>query len=453
MKKLSFGFALVCVVLAAGAQNVHTNSIDEISRPLSLVDCLNIALQQNAQVLVAKNNLEASQGLVVQTRAVALPHVTATGQFTRTDPHAQENFGAFSVPSDNWNTEVRITQTIYDGGKMIAAVRASGAERKESVAQYNTAIADALLAVRLAYYDVLLANQQVTVHEASVKLLQKELNDQQSRYDAGTVPKFNVLRAEVAVANERPALIQARNEYRLAKNNLSNLLGYNLPRDIWDDVPLHLTDTLDNAPYQVNLPDAIQQALSGRSELAALRQHETLQRLNVTSARSGYQPALSAFAGYGWKNSQFTDPDNLGYTLHGWVVGGQLSWNIFDGLLTHGKVVEAKALHEKSRTELDNESRRIELQVRTTYSDFIEAKEVLESQEKVQEEAEEALREANARSAAGTGTQLDVLDAETALTQARTTQVRALHNYDAARARLQRAIGQDMAQPNLANNK
>jgi outer membrane protein TolC len=84
--------------------------------------------------------------------------------------------------------------------------------------------------------------------------------------------------------------------------------------------------------------------------------------------------------------------------------------------------------------------------VRTAYSTFIEAKEVLESQQKVQEEADEALRLARARADAGTATQLDVLDAETSLTQARSTQVQALHDYSVARARLERAIGQDMIQ-------
>jgi outer membrane protein len=135
----------------------------------------------------------------------------------------------------------------------------------------------------------------------------------------------------------------------------------------------------------------------------------------------------------------------LGYTLHGWNGGAQMSWDIFDGLLTHGKVIQAKAQYEHSKNDLVDESRQIELQVRTDYSQFIEAKEVLDSQKTVQAEAEEALREANARQQAGTGTQLDVLDAETALTQARTTQVQALHDYDVARANLQRAIGQDMA--------
>jgi len=91
-----------------------------------------------------------------------------------------------------------------------------------------------------------------------------------------------------------------------------------------------------------------------------------------------------------------------------------------------------------------DQGRQIELQVRTAYSDFIQARETLDSQLKVQEEAEEALREAKQRAEAGTGTQLDVLDVETSLTQARTTQIQALHDYATARARFERAVGSDL---------
>ena len=449
MKKMKIILSLALVVFAAsGRANAETgtNSPTGISQPLSLVQCLNLALQQNASILKAKNDLEASHGVVVQTRAVALPQVVASGAYKRTDRNAIESFPVGQPPPDqNWNGNVQIVQSIYEGGRMIAAIRAASATKQQALAIYQTAVADTLLSVRLAYYDTLLAEQQITVHEASVNLLQKELDDQQHRYDAGTVPKFNVLRAEVAVANERPALIQAKNNYRIAKNNLSNLLGYNLPRDIWEDIPLNLTDVLDATPYQVNLPDAIQQALKQRTELAALRKTVDLQKLNVVNARSGYKPTVQVFAGYGWNNSQFIDPGDLGYTLHGWNAGAQMSWSIFDGLLTHGKVVQARALYDKSQTDLADQSRQIELQVRTAYSDFIEAREVLDSQAKVQEEAEEALREADARASAGTGTQLDVLDAQTSLTQARTTRVQALHDFDTARARLERAIGVDLA--------
>jgi outer membrane protein TolC len=448
MKKIKIVLSLSLICFAgkwnALAQNADTNSPAWISQPLSLLQSLNLALQQNASILKAKNDLEASLGVVVQTRAVALPQLTATGQYKYTDPNAIESFPGTSQPNQSWNAGIQIVQSIYSGGKIVAALRAASATKQQALAQYQTTVADTLLSVRLAYYDTLLAAQQITVHEASVNLLQKEFEDQQHRLDAGTVPKFNLLRADVAVANERPNLIQAKNNYRIAKNNLSNLLGYNLPREIWEDVPLNLSDSLDNAPFEVNLPDAIQQALGKRSELIALRKTEELQRLNVTSAKSGYKPTVSVFAGYGWYNAQFTPPVELDHDISGWNAGAQLQWDIFDGMLTHGKVVQAKSLYEKSENDLTDQSRQIELEVRTDYSDFIEAKEVLDSQEKVQEEADEALREAKSRADAGTGTQLDVLDSETALTQARTTQIQALHDYDTARAKLQRAIGEDM---------
>jgi outer membrane protein TolC len=417
---------------------------------LSLPDCLNIALAQNATILEAKNDLEASHGIIIQTRAVALPQLIASGKYQYTDPSAIESFpgtnGGFAQPNQNWNTGIQLVQTIYEGGRMIAAFHAADATKQQALAEFQTVIADTLLNTRVAYYDVLLAAQQITVHEASVNLLQKELEDQHHRYDAGTVPKFNLLRADVAVANERPNLIQARNNYRIAKNNLANLLGYNLPRAIWEDIPLNLSDSFDTAPYEVNLPDAIQQALAKRSELVALRKTVDLQKLNIVNAKAGYKPTVQLFAGYTWFNAQFTPPVTLDHDIHGWNAGAQMSWNIFDGLLTRGKVIQADALYEKSKTDLTDQSRQIELQVRTAYSDFIDAREILESQKTVQAEAEEALGDANSRADAGTGTQLDVLDAQTSLTQARATQIQALHDYDAARARLERAIGENMIQ-------
>lgn len=457
MKNTTLLFLFLSFALTMSAAD--TNTPAWLSRPLSLTDALNLALQQNTTILKAKNDLEAQYGVVVQTRAVALPQLKATGQYKDTDRNSIENFpNSPNTPSQNWNAGLQIVQTIYEGGKLVAAIKAAKLTKQQALAQYEATLADTLLAVRLAYYDVLLDAQQIVVNEASVNLLQKELDDQQHRYEAGTVPHFNVLRAKVSLANARPPLIRAQNNYRIAKNNLANLLGYDLPRDIWDNIPLDLTDTLDAEPYLINLPDALQQALEKRPELVALRKTEALQKLNITDASSGYKPTLQVFAGYNWANRQFGTPASAGPPatpyrspgldeyLDGWNAGAQVSWNIFDGLLTHGKVVQAKALYQKSKNEVDDRSRQIELEVRTAYSEFIGAQEVLESQKTVLAEAEESLREANARAGAGTGTQLDVLDAENSLTQARSTQVQALHDYDAARARFERAIGKQFVQ-------
>jgi len=443
MKKLTL--FLLLAVLTFRVFAAETNAPAWLSRPLSQADCINIALAQNAAILKAKSDLESSAGVVIQTRAVALPTLSAGGKYTDEEKSLLQNPPGFGYPTphQSWNSGIQIVQGIYEGGKLMAAIQAASATKKQAIAQYDTQVADTLLAVRLAYYDVLLAAQQITVNEASVKLLQKELDDQQRRFDAGTVPHFNVLRAEVALANAKPNLFRANSQYRIAKNILANLLGYNLPRDVMENIPLNLTDTFDVADWNMALPDAIQQALDRRTELKDLRQQVILQKLNIVSAKSGYKPTVQAFAGYNWQNSSFST--DIGDEINGWNVGGQLTWNIFDGALTIGKVKQAKALYKKSETELEDRSRQIELDVRTAYSDFLEAKEVLDSQTKVQEQAEEALREANARFDAGTGTQLDVLDAETSLTQARTTQVQALHDYAAARARLERSIGAELA--------
>jgi outer membrane protein len=423
---------------------VSTNAPGWITRPLTMVDALNLTLKQNSAIVKARADLESTRGLVIQTRAVALPSVTASGRYTKEDQGLIQKFPHINAtfPDQNWTTGIQIVQNIYQGGRTLSAFRAAKLEKEQSMLQYQTAVADALLAARVAYYDVLVAEQQIKVNEASVALLTQELEDQQRRFDAGTVPKFNVLQAQVAVANARPPLIKSQNAYRVAKNTLASSLGFNLPRSVWEDIPLNLVDKLDANPYSVDLPSAIAQALEKRTELAALQRTVGLQRENIINARSGYKPTLQAFAGYDWNSSEFSsDPSQ---EFDGWIIGGQLNWNIFDGMLTYGKVVQAKAQLEHAKADVEDRSRQIELEVRTDYSSFIEARETLESQQKVQEEAEEALRLAKARADAGTGTRLDVLNAETQLTQARTTQVQALHDYDVARARFERAIGQDM---------
>lgn len=469
VKPLRRSLALVAALTSAMAMSAwaQTNSTTTstnvpgwITAPLSLVDALNLTLKQNSTIIKAQADLESQHGLVIQTRAVALPTVAATGNATRSDQSLIQNFpfsssggtGGFQIltPRDSWSSGITLTQTIYQGGRTLSALRAAQLTKDQAVLNYESTVADTLLATRIAYYDVLVAEQQIIVNVASTNLLYKEFEDQQRRYDAGTVPRFNVLQAEVALDNAVPPVINAYNTYRINKNNLSVLLGYNLPRDVWEDIPLRLTDRLDSDPYDIQLPVAIAEALQKRTELQALKKTEALQRENIINAKAGYKPTVSAFAGWDWRSSQFEPDPNHKIEYDGWEIGGTLNWNIFDGMLTRGKVIQAKAGLEHARADVEDRARQIELEVRTDYSSFINAREVLQSQLKVEEEAEEALRLANARADAGTGTQLDVLNAQTQLTQARTTEVQSLHDYDVARARLRRAIGEELA-PQLDN--
>jgi outer membrane protein TolC len=441
--------AVTLLIITLAAPAAEPAPREWIDKPLSLADALDLALQHNSAIAKGRADLEAAYGIAVQTRAIAVPKLRFNGAFQVTDPNAIDQppipGGVLNITDQRWNLGVRLVQSIYEGGRITAALRSARLTKEQALAAFQTVISDTLTDVRVAYYDVLLAEQNIRVSEAQVKLLTRELEDQRRRFDAGTVPQFNVLRAEVELANAQPRLIRARNAYRISKNNLSNLLGYNLPRDVWEDIPLKLTGVLEETPYAIELPVAIQQAFERRPELTALRKTESLRREDITSARAGLRPSVQLFAGLTSANTQFTD--DLRDDITGWNAGAQVTWDLFDGWLTRGKVSEARARHRRAVEDVDDTARRIELEVRTAYSNFIEAREVLASQKKVVEQAEEALRLATARSDAGTGTQLDVLSAQTALTDARTTQIQALREYNVALARLERAIGQPISSP------
>jgi outer membrane protein TolC len=450
MKQMSYLAALLLAALApfsTRAQTNQTGATNIFSQSLARADVVEIALHQNSAILKGKAELRASYGIEVQLRAIALPQFSAGGGYNYLEPSLVESFPLppqynIQFPNQNWNADIKVQQSVYAGGRITSAFRSAKLTREQALLNYQTTLADTLLAVRVAYDDVLVAEQQMAVHEASVQLLTHELEDVQKRFAAGTVPQFDVLRAQVELANERPRLIQAKNDYRVGKDNLLNLLAVHLPKTIWEDVPLRLSDTLEARPYEIDLPTALARALEKRPELAALRKAQSLRHEELLNAKSGYKPNAQIYGGYQWQSLPYER--NLSADLSGWTAGAQLNWNIFDGQLTRGKVMEAKARYEQAQLDVDESGRKIELEVRTDYSNFIEAREVLDSQKMVQEQAQEALRLAEARHTAGTGTQLDVLSAQTALTQARTTQVQALHDYALARARLQRALGEDM---------
>jgi outer membrane protein len=439
---IAIGVVLSATHTEAAQPLVATNAFT--TQPLSLADTINIALQQNPNVLRAQKDVEAAQGVAIQTRAIVIPKVRATGSVSAVQ-NTDVDTPRVAIPNFNfgteqaWGSQMRVVQSLYEGGRMLSSLRVAKLTKERSWLAYQTVVADTVLEVQLVYYDVLLAIQEIIVQEKSVELLSSELADTKRRYEAGTVPQFNVLRSTVELANQQPKLIRARNSYRISKNVLANVLGFSIPKDTIDDIPLNLSGKLEAEPYQIDLSRAISTALERRTELASLRKAQALRFEDIVKAKAGYLPSVQAYGGYEARSSIFST--DLSVEVHGWIAGVQIGWDIFDGLLTKGKVMEARALYERAGLELDDTGRRIELDVRTAYSKFIEATDVLESQKKVVEQAEEALRLATARYEAGTGTQLDVLSVRTALTDAQTTQVLALHDYAAARARLERAVG------------
>ncbi len=440
--------ASLIVSAAWPARAASTNATPE---SLRLQDCIDLALRQNPTILKAREEIRRNQGVVVEVRAQAVPQITASGSYEGIDRHAIDAFpfsatGATNSPStlfknqeQPWTAVVEISQLIYAGGRVNAALRAAKLSDQIAALGFQSAVADTILDVRKDFYQILLDVALVDVREQSVKLLEEQLHDAQSRFDVGSVPRFNVLRAEVELENAKPPLIRAQNDLRISKESLVKLLAIDASNQTNAFTPINFEGKLVYEHRAWDLPTALEQALQRRPELLSAERHISVARANVQVASSGYKPQASVFGNYGWHDYTFgNDP---GDTREGWTLGANLNWALFDGMLTHGKVTEARAQLQEANLDYADTRRQVELEVRQAYSDYLQTLELIEAQKKTVEEAEESLRLAEARFRAGTGTQLDVLSAQTALTEARSNEIQALHDYNVAIATLERVTG------------
>src|SRR4030095_11965263 len=182
----------------------------------------------------------------------------------------------------------------------------------------------------------------------------------------------------VEVANGTAQLVQAQGDYRIAKQKLVELLGYDLPTNIADNLPLNLTTSLVARPYLHDLSAALAMALQNRTEIAALEKEERLLDEAIITAKAGAKPSVKAFAGY--ELTSRVQTRNAGDYENGGLAGVQMSWPIFDGFLTKGRVDEAKARRGKAAEAKAETTRVIELQVRSAWTDLRTANSVLTAQ-------------------------------------------------------------------------
>ncbi|MBV9464066.1 MAG: TolC family protein, partial [Verrucomicrobiae bacterium] len=335
------------------------------------------------------------------------------------------------------NGAINLEQTLYAGGAVQAGVKMARLRETRSLWDFQQVVNDTLLKVREQFYAALLAQRQVEVQRESLHLLDEELGSIRRRFQAGTLPRFNVLRAEVELANGKPALIRAENQWRLSLEDLARLLGMQP-----DEARLRgVTGGLGQPSMDWNLSEALEEARLRRPEIQSRRRQREMQEQNVVIQEAGWKPSLQAFGNYGYQKERFTssfDQEN-----HGWMVGVKGRIPLFDGLETYGKVAEAKADLRTADWDVSQAELDVEYDVRRAYSEITEAAELIRASQTADSQAREGLREARVRFDAGAGTQLEVLDARVAMTSARLNSLQALHDYNLALARLRRAMGVD----------
>lgn len=406
----------------------------QVPEELSLPYALAFALDNSFAIRAAQERIRQQEGVLLEVRAAGIPNVGAAANYTRLDREVSN-----SGDDRTWGLTITARQVLFSGGGVEASVRASRLALDAAVLQLQAVIDAVLLDVRTRFYDVLVSRERIRVQEQNVELLQRQLQDVRNRYEAGTVSNFEVLRAEVALANAQAPLISARNNHRIAIEELRRALGFTAADTASVARVPEFVGALEFTPTAVDLSSALASARERRPDLLRLRKLQEAATAGVAARRADLYPDLALAGSYGWNKAPFRD--RFSEAREGWTLGLQSTWSLFDGRATRGRVAQAKSLLEQSRLAFEEAELAVTVEVRRALSSLQEASELAAASKRVVEQAEEAVRLADARYGAGTATQLDVLTARTDLTTARLNQLEAFYRFNVANASLRRAMG------------
>src|SRR5438874_8969820 len=421
------------------------------------------ALAQNPTVLQALEEIRRTKGVIIEIRAEALPQIGPSFSWNWTDPNLQTNtsFSTFGqvVPTPtpggtptgmgnggiknlrsdiSYNVKVTGSQLIFNYSTF-RAIRGTFFQRDSAYFALRNTVDQVISTVKTQFYQVIVNRELIVVQEESVNLLESQLKDQQNRFEAGTVPRFNILQAQVQLYNQIPQLVAARNSYRISVLQLAKTLGldFNPARGIAS--PLRVVGELVFIPRKVSLLEAIELGKRNRPFLKQQRANVLNAIEQVHVAIGSWLPNVNANGGGEWLSNQFNS--SFGDVSKGWLTTVTGSWPIWDSGMAWGKIQQQRALLSEQEITYDDDVRQVELEIQQAASNLAQNRELIQATEKNQETAEEAVRVAKARLDAGAGTQLDVLNAQVQLSTAQSTYLQALFGYNSSLAEFDRVTG------------
>lgn len=406
---------------------------------LNLEQAIQMAIENNLETLRAREQQREAEGMKQESLAGLLPNISgAAYQASLTQNLAALGFrpGVFGLtstfigPFNNFDARIRLTQSFFD----LSAIRRFQAGRagvtladlREELAREQVATVTAL-----AYLEALRAERAVAAAEADVELARALLQLAQDQHNAGVATGVDVTRAETRLAEEQLLLAQAQTAAEQARLNLKRIIGVPL------EASLVLTDQLRFVREPLpSLDEALTEAAQNRREIRLAEQQVRISALERQAASAEQLPSLEFVGDYG--TSGITPTDTALPTRR---VAIQLNIPIFNGGLTRGRIAVAASRQRQAELELSNIRHQVEEDVRLAFANLRTAEAQVRAADENVRLAERELEMARDRFRAGVGDNLEVVNAQTALANARQAQVTALAVYNAARLNLASALG------------
>lgn len=409
--------------------------LPRVDGDLNLEAAVKLGLRYNPGLQEILQEKERARGQLYTAYSEGLPRVDLNAGYTRLDEQQVVDLGFTTFPvgdQDNWNYGFTVTQPLFKGGSIPAVIRGARYFQFLSDETVRQGVQDVILIVANAYYDVLLAQRLLEVQEQALELAKANLDDVTARKEAGVAIEYDRLRARVEVSNVEADMIQQRNVLNRSWTTLFRAMGVSQKSEV------ELIDELAYMPIEPDFQRAVEIAFTNRPELFQAELDVRVQETVLRTFYSDYLPVLE-----GWFNQRWAKPGPKGEDGWGdeWSGGVRLTWALFDGLLREGNIIQQKALLEQSAIRLADTEQQVLEDVKNAIFDLADAEELVKSQELNLETAEEALRLVQIGAKEGVNTELEVLDARSALTRTVGLYYNSLYAHTVSRLRLQRALG------------
>lgn len=407
---------------------------------LKLKDCLQLAYQNSNLIRSAEVSFQVAEKKFALATTERMPTIRLGSLYTRIGkvssfsipmgPTGEKQKFQFGTPN-RINLDVRLDWPVFTWGRTAGiidissqAMDAAGLQREQQILR----ITDQVIA---KYYGYLLERESIRLNESNVKRAEHFLQITQKRFDEGGVPKLEVLRANVQMQTAINALQDSRANLEKSKIALAKSLGRS-------EAEFEIVGKFRQQKIADDANELIQQSLERRVDLKLVQIQKNIQEDQITIARSGDKPNIFFFSGYNVING--FDPMDPNRMVDNWNAGFQVSVPVFDGFASSHQVQEAK-LNLKNLEIQERELRDlIRVQLRQALISLAQAGQRITTQEKNLTLIQEVLSIAEEQYQHGLASALDVLDAQTRLSQNEFLHAQSIFDYIMAKLELCRAM-------------
>jgi len=352
--------------------------------------------------------------------------------------------GSFTDRSLTFNSDLTLNYTIFDSGNRKANIRTAEKQLRTTELDLEVISEQTRLDTASDYYDLQDSDAQVKIEDAAVEDAQQTLKDAQLLEKAGLGTRFDVLRAEVELAQAQQRLSTAIANQNIARRQLAETLSVDHESD------LSTADAIEEAGnWELSLTESIVKAFKNRAELGQLLLQKEIGEEQRTIALSQNRPAIAASAQY--QVSDDFEGDELDLTDN-YTLGLNLQWQLFDGGAARAGARQAEKDIELAETQFGDQRNEIRFAVEQAFFGLESNRDNIGTASKEVDLAEESLRLARLRFQAGVGTQTDVIEAQTQLTTARGNLLSSIIDYNQSYTQLQRQVSQVTGIPSVNNN-